>query len=691
MSDKIVSLCYVSKRGDKSTELCRIADWVDGNFEPYTYNTNTNFYDTERDLIYGLSSELQGELGSIGVYEWSVYLNDSGEWRTETTIADDISWCEVVSTQEETVEQIVQQLKEGYSVSQYDGQHALLFCCRASGSQCKAVFVSRKDTECRNGKVYLNSSVVTLVVDTVDTRYATGECKCRYSPYDMRNYLAHKDACRVTGKVEVKTRNEILSEVVRQFIGKDVLSRTEKRAAKRGIEKLSMPSVVEAVAAKFQCANETAEQYAEEYFACIEEKLDSTVSQRWIDMLIENDSDAVQRMRELVQKQWEDAHREQIASAERAHNEAVIALEQVRKRIEEEEKRLFTLEQQQKAAEAKRNEASMFREQIEAETRKRLESFKTDYVTALVEHAVISAEVSTSHQNHKTQMAEQTMPGYSVRLPANTTQEGDLAENLEVAVDNCAEICCTHDMAQSLAVMSFAAYACKQPILAIGEGALAVADFISASVCGQPAIRLCLSDKAQEYTGVLEEIRSAPDAVICVPNGLKAGYDQLRTVMQLCPDRMFVVSENHAESLMLEPASLFTVFLPVFCDYFYTGNRLDDLPDYNCCSELYAMDSEVTTRVRKKAKAMLGHWLSDGFYPPILRERYTNLIAWICVLAQTLKISDNTAHVIAIEFVIAPLLKCLRKEKVLQMHLEENTEMDQEHKAELLGFIDTEA
>ena len=56
MSDKIVSLCYVSKRGDKSTELCRIADWVDGNFEPYTYNTNTNFYDTERDLIYGLSS-----------------------------------------------------------------------------------------------------------------------------------------------------------------------------------------------------------------------------------------------------------------------------------------------------------------------------------------------------------------------------------------------------------------------------------------------------------------------------------------------------------------------------------------------------------------------------------------------------------------------------------------------------------
>ncbi len=32
MSDNILSLCYVSKRTDKYTQFCRIADLVDGDF-----------------------------------------------------------------------------------------------------------------------------------------------------------------------------------------------------------------------------------------------------------------------------------------------------------------------------------------------------------------------------------------------------------------------------------------------------------------------------------------------------------------------------------------------------------------------------------------------------------------------------------------------------------------------------------
>ena len=51
MSDNILSLCYVSKRTDKYTQFCRIADLVDGDFIPYTYSV-TDFYDTDRDLIY---------------------------------------------------------------------------------------------------------------------------------------------------------------------------------------------------------------------------------------------------------------------------------------------------------------------------------------------------------------------------------------------------------------------------------------------------------------------------------------------------------------------------------------------------------------------------------------------------------------------------------------------------------------
>ncbi len=33
----ITSLCYVSDKNDKTTRLCRIADYINGHFEPYEH------------------------------------------------------------------------------------------------------------------------------------------------------------------------------------------------------------------------------------------------------------------------------------------------------------------------------------------------------------------------------------------------------------------------------------------------------------------------------------------------------------------------------------------------------------------------------------------------------------------------------------------------------------------------------
>lgn len=689
MSDNILSLCYVSKRTDKYTQFCRIADLVDGDFIPYTYS-GTDFYDTDRDLIYGPPTMLQAELESIGVYEWSSYLSADNKWQTKVNKAEDFSWCEVLFTKYGTIEELVQAIKSGFLMPKYDRLHDLILCCRASGNKCEAIYISPADAVYRDGKLCLLDSVITLLRDTLDTRYGTGDCKCRYSPYDARKYLARKDACHVVGTVEVKSKDEVVGDIVKQFIGKDVLSRKERQAARTALDNLALPTIVEIVAERFQCSNECAEKYVKEYISRVQERIDSTTSLQWIEMLIENDSDSSQRMRAAVQKQWEETQQQQIKDAQQRQAEAEAALNAVRQQITDAEKALRDIETRQTEAEEKVEEALLLQEEIDAEIQKKLEKFKTDYASALVENAAFVSTILPCQQSGEDTVAAPYHANWAITLPANGTDMGTLEENIDVAVENWEEICADQDMARGLTLFSFAAYARRQPLLVVGEGAIQVSDLISSSICGQPAIKVHATDEPQNYQSIVDEIEKKPEAVICLINGLKAGYDYIRELMRLCPKRVFVITEMHAESLVMEPTSMFTAFMPVFCDYFYNGKQVEELPTYDCSNELRAKANQITTRGLKEAKAVVSQWLNDGFFPPIVKERCATLFAVMNLMTQSLGISANSGMALAIEFLFVPLLKCMRKEDSLRTHLEECTVLDGDRKATLISFISTE-
>ena len=690
MPDKIISLCYVSKRNDKSTELCRIADLIDGDFVPYTYSTGIDFYDTNRDLIYGSTSELQAELESIGVFEWNAYLSASNEWRTRTSKATDVSWCEVIFTKHGTIEQLVQVLKIGYPMTKYDRLHDIILCCRPTGSKCEASYISKADAAYRDGKLCLNDSVATLPRDTLDIRYAVGECKCRYSPQNTRKYLASKQACHVVGTVEVKSKDEIVGSIIWQFIDKDALPRKERQAARKALEKLSMPSIVEMIAARFQCSNTQAEKYAEEYIVRTHAKLEATDTQRLIELLIENDSEATRHMQAAVQKRWDETQQEQIQAAQHRQAEAAETLDAVRKQIAEADKTLKETKSQQAEIEVKVKETQILLEQVEAKIQKRIEDFKTDYASALVENAVIKSAIMPHQHSGADHASDPNHSKWMITLPDNSTDISMLEENIDVAIENWEIICANKDMARGLTLLTFAAYAKNQPLLLVGESAILVSDLISSSICGQPAIKICATDETQDFQSIVEEIGKKQEAVVCLVNGLKAGYDHFRMLMQLCPQRMFVVTEMHSESLALEPTSLFTVFFPVFCDFFYNGKQADDLPTCDCCEGLYKKINQMTARSIKEAKACVSQWLNSGFYPPVVRERCANLLAAMNLLAQMLGIDSNNVLIWTIELLFTPLLKCMRKEDSLKTHLEECTILDSDRKASLISFISME-
>ena len=686
MSDKIISLCYVSSKADKTTELCRIADYIDGAFVPYYFEPGNEFYAENRDLLYGSTAFLQVEEGSIAVFEWSTYLTAQNKWFTDTSRSEQ-SWCEVIPTKHGTVDDLISALKAGLSMNGgYDRSHDLILCCRASGNQSDGLYIAKSDAFCRDGKLFLNDGVVSLSQVRLDLRYAVGDCKCRSSKYDTRKYLAREDGCRVVGKAELKTKDEIIGEIIRQNITKDGLARKERQVARFALEKLDMPSVVEVIADRLQCSKDQAAKLAEEYVAGARMRLDSASSQHLIELLIENDAESVQRMRAAVQQQWDETQQEQIKAAQQRQAEATAAFDAIRKQIADAETTLQKTQERQAEAESKAEEALLLQEQIEAEIQKRLEGFKNDYASVLVENAVIASAAVPIQQSGTGNVST----GWTIVLPENATHEGSLEENIDVAVENWGEICANQEMARGLTLLSFAAYAKRQPLLLVGEGAIPVSDLISSSICGQPAIKIRTTGELQDFQNVIVEIEKKPDVIICLINGLKNGYDQLRTLMQMCPHRMFVVTEMHAESLTMEPTSLFTALFPVFCDYFYTGKKVEKLPTYDCSNELYTKANQLETRSIKQAKVTVSQWLSDGFYPPVVRERCSILFAMMNLLAQMPGMNANNIVALAVEFLFVPLLKCMRKEESLRAHIEESTVLDGDRKSNLISFIGAE-
>lgn len=162
-SDNVVSLCYVSSQNDKTTQLCRIADYHNGGFEAYTYDSTYDFRGTERDLLYGYRRDISGGIGTIAVYDWSAYQDAmTNEWRTSTHESE-VSWIEVISSFKDTPEQLVEMIKCGIKLSMPSSRkHDIIVCCSAKGAYADTVYVSANDLVCINDVYTFSDEVITL-------------------------------------------------------------------------------------------------------------------------------------------------------------------------------------------------------------------------------------------------------------------------------------------------------------------------------------------------------------------------------------------------------------------------------------------------------------------------------------------------------------------------------------------------
>lgn len=618
MDERIISLCMITSNEDGcKRSLFRIADLIDGALVPYWRNSAVDFFDTDRDVLYFPATESAFPDYTIGLYEWMSYQASDGKWNQNPSRLND-QWLEVIYTHHDETENIVKELRNGWSMAVYEQRHDLLFTCKFRLGTAACVLVSRADIVYQNGRWVLSDTAERLSVYRVQQKMVA-DCRCRKYPQDQRHYLTKLTPGALEETIRVKTNKEILDSILRiNFRRLSPLTRKEKQLLSSSLDKISEESVLQEVSRRLECPEEDAGEMVERYFQSVRDQIMINGGEHLIlEHVVENDGDLVKGLRELVEQEWETAHASEIDTAERK----IAALnEQIRRS----EQHLAETQSQQQESERTMQEAAQLKTDIEQQIKQRLQHIREDKAAVMVEEAFITPAVSMT-------ALQETAPGFAITFRPSEGCHLSAVASAQESIDLFSgaledSIVTDSGRAAALSLLLLGSAACRQPLLLAGPKATVLADAMACAATGQPCALLRL-DEGRAFKAACSAIAQSPAKVICITDALSSTqYYACREMMDAFPDRQFVFTVRHHESLLMEPASLFADMIPVL-----TGLFVDDHQPmaYFCADSLAMLDVCLPSKNDRKRISSRTKWLDNAAVTPLMRNRLANLLGWL--------------------------------------------------------------
>lgn len=618
MDEKIVSLCMITSNADGSVRsLFRFADLIDGALVPYWRNSAVDFYDTDRDVIYFPASESAFPDYTIGLYEWISYQTPDGKWRQNPSRLND-QWLEVIYSDHDETANIVKELRSGWSMTSYEQRHDLLFACKFRLGTAACVLVSRADIALQNGRYVLSDKVEHLSIYQIPEKMVAS-CRCRKSPQDQRCYLTELVLGKPEGTIRTKTDKEILDSILRaNFRRLAPLSRKEKQLLSSSLDKISAESVLQEIGRRLGCPEEDSGKMVERYFSAIRDQIMVNGGEHQVlEHVVENDGELVEHLRELVKREWETVHASELDTAKQK-------VAELNNQIRRAEQHLAETQSRQQESERLMQEASQLQTEIEQQIKQRLQHIRENKAAVMVEEAFMIPVVSMT-------TLQQTAPGFTLafhpienRLISAVTSAQEPIELLREALEG--SIVTDSSRAAALSLLLLGSAACRQPLLLSGPKATVLADAMAYAATGHPCAHLRL-DEGRAFEAACSEIAQSPAKVICIADALSsAQYHAYRDMMEAFPNRQFIFSVRHHESLLMEPASLFADIIPVL-----TGLFVDDHQSmtYFCADSLAMLDVFLPSKNDRKRILSRTKWLDNAAVTPLMRNRLANLLGWL--------------------------------------------------------------
>ena len=701
----IISLCCVSDNTDKK-ELCRIADYENGSFVPYTFDPRQSFYANDRDLVFGSPMAVKDAPGTFSVYEWEATLTREGKWWTTVAVRDDINWIEVIFLDADGIGNIIKGLKKGLPISEtYDGKHDLLICDQNDEISYDSIYLSPNELICRDSRLFFRESVTEIRIGKTNKTYIY-QAKCRYPSLTMKNYLSSSDAFHLEKWSPIKTAEEITADVVngniKRFLG-NAFSRDDKRLVRDALARLSDDSVSDLLMEKLNCTKEAARKYIQEYIESANIKLDDSTANSLIETLVNSDSELVRKLDEKISQEWHLKHEQELSQIRLQHQQEEEQARQDLERIKEEfaeteelirinRDGLTKIKEEEKQALQKTQDAEKLYQDIEQKIRERLSHVHEDMAGALVDYALMSnlplnTTATVPIPREESVMEQDSDKDYIAIVPDVDNVSNDTMLNaLQNAREYWYQLCGRNRWSECLPVLTAAVFAANQPVIITGEGAEIVVDMMASTVYGHKPLRIMIVN-TDSISKIIQFIQQNNHEVICVSNGLGSAYMVVRELMMQFPDSRFILTAKHEEMLTLEPGSLFNTFLLIHSDYFYNGFIPDVYPSVDCTQELYdERFSTVPSRALKETRAKTGKWYGDGYYPMLLKNRFARVLYLLGQVDK--KIHDNTriAKLTEIEFLVAHWLKMVRSAEDV-VGLIQDIDLDAAVKQEIVEYL----
>ena len=646
MTDKVTSLCYVSKRDDRSTQICRIADYTDGTLHPYIFTPGSEFTGTNRDILYFVSRTDPVSVGEIAMYEWYVDTVNDKDWTYVSRSTT--GWTEVVETSMESPEEIVQAFSHGWSVSSaFTGQHDVIVCCVPQSEKVLCVYVHREDMQKGKNGITLNPGVEALETGMLNLENDTNYCTCRYSPRDTRRYLISRDYFEVLGKVSARSDLDIVSSLIQSEIrtlAQGMLSRREKQLVSSALEKLDTASLKEAVMNRIGCREERAEALIRSCVKHIEGRIDDKDVLAVFDALVENDTPLVERLKSQVAVIFEREN-------EKLRQEAQARLAEIQESIRAAENSLNNVREREK--EARRSierakqavaEKQQFAEQVDAEILKRVQAFRENPAAGLLDFAFTSPSSSAA------QMA--AAKTYSIRRPSAMDEPVKIQDSFDHISSVWNEIV-GYYLAPDFTLLSMAAYICRQELLLCGSRADVFADAVARTITGRDAVHVNLSAPIPDLEAFLKELKSVSCPVVCFDDALGSGYDSARSAAAQLKDSLVLYTVRHPESLVMEPASLYISLFPIQTDPLLFSDRLEE-EGANCTDQLDDLSAQLSGNARYVASE---RWFDAVSATPLQVMKSQRLETALCLLADLTQHEENTGSRILETRILLPLFE----------------------------------
>ncbi len=586
------SICRVFYNSTGKLLLFRLADIINGEILKFVKNEDEPPYYGNRDRLFW--SDGPKDDGYIGVWQWNAEPNKSDpdtDYIT-TTHNDNIKIIEIIELPHcHSYNEIGQYLLSN-SFSSVLGSK-ILFVCQNANEQLIGLLCNEKDYDVNNGEASIRHNVYTLPqfeIATNDVLTIAGKKIYRFTSLGMPNGMF-----KTKSPLSV-VKETILARATSAVLRRQGLSKKEVQHCQSFLKGLPLQTVHQEIAEAYSCTEETAQEYVQTFLEQSESYLtESDLDIETLAVALKRNKELVGRCKELLALEWEQENADKLRHAEKQLESIDNTVAAKNTEISNLETAYYDLRTQKEELQAEINKQIALADGIKNEIHSRITSSGEELSKFLAQYSMFLPTVQGIG-------AKDFDYGSVIDSEPDELTENALFDCLK---DNL-EVAGVKERSKSAALSAFllAAYSLGIPLVIAGFGAELIVDALSATLFNR------MSDKIYTANGI-GYVADGCSKIITVHNG----FGEMSRVISKQGKSFTCFLAQTSEEMLIEPRSLYNYAIPVFSEYFVTGEQdADGFYGTIFNGKLIPRDSE------RKAS------VPSGTLPPLASNRINRLL-----------------------------------------------------------------